>query len=93
MFISFAIVSISSGPLFLKYCFNLLHSNVFAGQSPTFPTIMPSKIDTYRIYYWDVGRMKDRERPYLNHLGKKLAVAFVTPSLAAIVCWRVLRGA
>ena len=60
IFIRFAIVSISSGPLFLKSCFTLLHSNVFDGQSPTFLTIMPSKIYTYRIYYWDVDRKKDR---------------------------------
>ena len=39
-----------------------------------------------------LGR-RSKQRPYLNHLGKKLAIAFVTPSLAAIVCWRVLRGA
>ena len=69
-FISFAIVSISSGPPFLKSCVTLLLSNVFAGQSPTFPTIMPIKIYSFRIYYWEVDREKDRERPYLNHLGK-----------------------
>ena len=22
--------------------------------------------------YWDIGRKKDQERPYLNHLGKNL---------------------
>ena len=69
-FQNFAIVSISSGPPFLKSCFTLLLSNVFGGQSPTFPTIMPIKIYTFRIYYWEVDRKKDRERPYLNHLGK-----------------------
>ena len=47
----FAIVRISSGPPFLKTCVTLLHSNVFAGQSPTLPTIKPIKIYTIRILY------------------------------------------
>ena len=47
----FAIVRISSGPPFLKSCVTLLHSNVFAGQSPTLPTIKPIKIYTIRILY------------------------------------------
>ena len=37
-------LSISSDPPFLKSCVTLLHSNVFAGQSPTLSTIKPIKI-------------------------------------------------
>ena len=59
IFTLFAIVSISSGPPFLKSCVALLHLNVFAGQSPTFPTIMPIKIYTFRIYHWDIDGKKD----------------------------------
>ena len=54
IFITFAIVhvvSVSSGPPFLKSCVTLLHSNVFAGQNPTLPTIKPIKIYTIRILY------------------------------------------
>ena len=51
IFIRFAIVSISSGPPFLNSRVTLLHSNVFAGQSSTFPTIKPIKIYTSRILY------------------------------------------
>ena len=51
MLVSVAIVSISSGPPFLKSCVTLLHSSVFAGQSPTFPNIKPIKIYTFRILY------------------------------------------
>ena len=61
------------------------HINVFACQSPTCPTIFffeKAKIYTFK----DVDCKKDhQEGPYLNHLGKKLTVAFKTPSLAAIV--------
>ena len=70
IFISFAIVGISSGPPFLKSSVTLLRLNVFAGQSPTFPTIKPIRIYTFRIFTWDVDRKKDHDRPYLNHLGK-----------------------
>ena len=49
VFIGFAIESISSGPPFLKSCVTLVHITVFAGQSPTFPTIKPIKIYTFRI--------------------------------------------
>ena len=45
---SYDIESISSGPPFLKSCV-LLHTNVFTGQSPTFPTIKPMKIYTFKI--------------------------------------------
>ena len=69
-YISFAIVDISSGPPFLKSSVTLLRLNVFAGQSPTFPTIKPIRIYTFRIFTWDVDRKKDQDRPYLNHLGK-----------------------
>ena len=61
------------------------HINVFACQSPTCPTIFffeKAKIYTFK----DVDCKKDhQEGPYLNHLGKKLTIAFKTPSLAAIV--------
>ena len=61
------------------------HVNVFACQSPTCPTIFffeKAKIYTFK----DVDCKKDhQEGPYLNHLGKKLTIAFKTPSLAAIV--------
>ena len=66
------------------------HINIFACQSPTCPTIFffgKAKIYTFK----DVDCKKDhQEGPYLNHLGKKLTIAFKTPSLAAIVvCWRI----
>ena len=62
------------------------HINVFACQSPTCPTIFfffeKAKIYTFK----DVDCKKDhQEGPYLNHLGKKLTIAFKMPSLAAIV--------
>ena len=62
------------------------HINVFACQSPTCPTIFffeKAKIYTFK----DVDNCKKdhQEGPYLNHLGKKLTIAFKTPSLAAIV--------
>ena len=46
-----------------------------------------AKICTFK----DVDCKKDhQEGPYLNHLGKKLTIAFKMPSLAAIVvCWRI----
>ena len=49
IFSGFAFESISSGPPFLKSCVTLVHANVFAGQSPTFPAIKPIKIYTFRI--------------------------------------------
>ena len=61
------------------------HVNVFACQSPTCPTnffFEKAKIYTFK----DVDCKKDhQEGPYLNHLGKKLTIAFKTPSLVAIV--------
>ena len=79
-FISFAIKSISSGPQFLKS-----HKHFCLPVSPTCPTIFffeKAKIYTFK----DVDCKKDhQEGPYLNHLGKKLTIAFKTPSLAAIV--------
>ena len=58
IFIRFAIVSIWSGPPFVNSCVNLPHSNVFAGQSSTFPTIKPIKIHTFRILYtWQLSRI------------------------------------
>ena len=45
----------------------LLHTNVFAGEGPTFPAIKPIKIYTFRIL--ELDRKKDQERPYRNHLG------------------------
>ena len=69
-FIGFAIESIPRGPPFPKVCVTLVHTNVFAGQRPTFPTIKPIKIYTFRK--WDVDHEKDEERPYLNHLRKNL---------------------
>ena len=46
-----------------------------------------AKIYTFK----DVDCKKDhQEGPYLNHLGKKLTIAFKTPLLAAIVvCWHI----
>ena len=53
IFISFAIVSISSGPPFLKSCVTFLHSNIFAGQSSIIISnhFKPIKIYTFRILY------------------------------------------
>ena len=45
----------------------LLHTNVFAGEGPTFSAVKPIKIYTFRIL--ELDRKKDQERPYLNHLG------------------------
>ena len=69
-----------------KVAFNFSsHINVFACQSPTCPTVFfleKAKIYTFK----DVDCKKDhQEGPYLNHLGKKLTIAFKMPSLAAIV--------
>ena len=79
-FISFAIESISSGPQFLKshkrFC--LPESNL----SNHFFCFEKAKTYTFK----DVDCKKvHQEGPYLNHLGKKLTIAFKTPSLAAIV--------
>ena len=49
IFIGFGIESIPRGPPFPKACVTLVHTNVFAGQRPTFPTIKPIKIYTFRI--------------------------------------------
>lgn len=63
--ISFAIESILSDPPFLKSRVTLLHRNVSARQSPTFPTIKPIKFVPSE--YGDVDRKKDQKRPYQNH--------------------------
>ena len=61
------------------------HINIFACQSPTCSTIF--FLEKAKIYaFKDMDCKKDhQEGPYLNHLGKKLTIAFKTPSLAAIV--------
>ena len=89
IFITFAIISISSGPPFLKSCVTLLHSNVFAGPESN----ISNNYANQNLYLQNIllGR-RSKERPYLNQLGKNLQLLFVTPSLAAIVCWRVLGG-
>ena len=78
MFISFAIESISSGPQFLKS-----HKRFCLPESKMSPFFFEkAKIYTFK----DIDCKKDhQEGPYLNHLGKKLTVAFKTPSLAAIL--------
>ena len=45
-------------PPFLKSYFTLLHANVFASQTPTFPTIKPIKIYTFRTL-----RSRSYEKP------------------------------
>ena len=43
-------------------------------------------VEKDKIYtFKDVDCKKDHQGPYLNHLDKKLTIAFKTPSLAAIV--------
>ena len=76
IFISFAIESISSGPQFLKS-----HKVSQSNMSNHF------FFEKAKIYaFKDVDCKKDyQEGPYLNHLSKKLTIAFKTPSLAAIV--------
>ena len=82
-FISFAIESISRGPQFLKS-----HKRFCLPESNMFNHFFFEKAKIYT--FKDVDCKKDhQEGPYLNHLGKKLTIAFKTPSLAAIVvCWR-----
>ena len=63
--ISFAIDSILSDPPSLKSRVTLLHTNVSARQSPTFPTIKPIKFVPSE--YCDVDRKKDQKRPHQNH--------------------------
>ena len=84
-FISFAsIESISSGPQFLKS-----HKHFCLPESNMSNHFFFEKAKIYT--FKDVDCKKDhQERPYLNHLGKKLTIAFKTPLLAAIVvCWRI----
>ena len=83
IFIGFAIESISNGPPFLKSCVTLVHTNVFAGQGPTFATIKPIKTYTFRI----LGRRswERRRKTVSQSSGKKFTVAFITPSLEANV--------
>ena len=61
------------------------HINIFACQSVQH--VQPFFFEKAKIYtFKDVDCKKDhQEGPYLNHLGKKLTIAFKTPSLAAIV--------
>ena len=62
------------------------HINIFACQSVQHvqPFFFFEKAKIYA--FKDVDCKKDhQEGPYLNHLGKKLTIAFKTPSLAAIV--------
>ena len=83
-FTSFAIESISSGPQFVKSHKHFLLARV--------QHVQPFFFEKAKIYtFKDVDCKKDhREGPYLNHLGKKLTIAFKTPLLAAIVvCWRI----
>ena len=81
--ISFAIESILSDPPFLKSRVTLLHRNVSARQSPTFPTIKPIKFVPSE--YCDVDRKKDQKRPYQNHAPKNLQFLLERPH------WLVLR--
>ena len=81
--ISFAIESILSDPPFLKSRVTLLHRNVSARQSPTFPTIKPIKFVPSE--YCDVDRKKDQKRPYQNHAPKNLQFPLERPH------WLVLR--
>ena len=69
IFISFAIVSISSGPPFLKSCVTLPHSNVFASQESN----ISNHYANQNLYLQNIllGR-KSKERQYLNDLGKNL---------------------
>ena len=69
IFISFAIVSISSGPPFLKSCVTPLHSNVFAGPESN----VSNHYSNQNLYLQNIllGR-RSKERQYLNHLGKDL---------------------
>ena len=61
------------------------HINIFACQSVQH--VQPFFFEKAKIYtFKDVDCKKDhQEGPYLNHLGKKLTIAFKAPSLAAIV--------
>ena len=71
-------------PPFLKSYFTLLHANVFTSQTPTFPTIKPIKIYTFRTL-----RSRSYEKPRntaSESFRYKLTTAFTTPSLTAIVC-------
>ena len=83
IFIGFAIESIPSGPPFLKSCDTFVNTNVFAGQSPTFPTNKPIKIYTFRI---SGRRSGERRRKTISESSRqKFTIAFITPSLEAKV--------
>ena len=83
IFIGFAIESISMGPLFLKSCVTLVHTNGFACQGLTFATITQIKIYTFRI----LGRRswERRTKSVSESSRQKFTIAFITPSLEANV--------
>ena len=69
IFISFAIVGISSGPPFLKSCVTPLHSNVFACSESN----VSNRYAIQNLYPQNIllGR-RSKERQYLNDLGEDL---------------------
>ena len=69
IFISFAIVGISSGPPFLKSCVTPLHSNVFAYPESN----VSNRYAIQNLYLQNIllGR-RSKERQYLNDLGEDL---------------------
>ena len=69
IFISFAIVGISSGPPFLKSCVTPLHSNVFACPESN----VSNRYAIQNLYLQNIllGR-RSKERQYLNDLGEDL---------------------
>ena len=76
IFISFVIVSISSGPPFLNSFVIPFHSNVSAGPESN----VSNHYANQNSYLQNIllGR-RSKERPYLNHLGKNLQLLLKRP--------------
>ena len=78
-------------PPLLKSYFTLLHANVFASQTPTFPTIKPIKIYTFRTLR---SRSYEKPRQTVLESSRETYNCFYNALINSYrVCWRVLRGA